>query len=164
MKLLRYPAVFVLALFTAGMASVVQAEGHAAETTSMTSVERAFDDVMFDLENAIINQGLVIDYIGKVGDMLSRTADAVESQSPYADARYIQFCSAPLTHQAVEIDPRNLSICPYVVFGYELSDQPGVTHVGFRNPQSAGDEPAAAEAMQAIVDLLQSIVDEATSG
>ncbi len=43
------------------------------------TVEADFEDVLTDLQDTIINKGLVIDYVGNVDNMLERTAKAVGS-------------------------------------------------------------------------------------
>ena len=79
---------------------------------------------VFGLENAIVNRGLVIDATGHVGAMLKRTAKATGGNSPYISARYLGFCSAKLSAEAIAVDPDNLAICPYVMFVYELKIPP----------------------------------------
>ena len=67
----------------------------------ITQTEGEFSDVEADMQNAIINNALVIDYVGQVGNMLERTQETVGTSSPYANATYMQFCSAKHTHAAV---------------------------------------------------------------
>ena len=123
-----------------------------------------FDEVFSDLQDAVINRGLVIDYVGDVGKMLERTADAArgaDAKPPYVNARYLQFCSAIVTHQAVDADVRNLAMCPYVVFAYEARLEPGKVSVGYRKVELVSS--SASQAAQAKVhSLLQAIVNEAT--
>ena len=100
----------------------------------------AFEDVLQDLKDVIINRGLVIDYVGNVNSMLERTAKAAGSvtetgkPTPYVDAKYLQFCSAKLTHAAVSANPFNLAICPYVIFIFEAQSDPGKVVIGYRRP------------------------------
>ncbi|MHA1165366.1 MAG: DUF302 domain-containing protein, partial [Alphaproteobacteria bacterium] len=88
------------------------------------SKEASFDTILFELKNAIIDRGLVVDYEGHLQKMLERTSQAVGSvteagsKSPYLHAKFLQFCSAKLTHEVVSKNPRNIAICPYVVFVY----------------------------------------------
>ena len=138
---------------------------HAQETTSgyrLTEADGEFADVLFELQEAVVNRGLVIDFEGHVGDMLSRTADVVGTPSPFAQAEYFQFCSAALTHAAVAASPDNLAICPYVVFAYTTASAPDVVMVGYRRP-AGGTDPASLEALGAIDELLQGIVDEVSA-
>lgn len=130
------------------------------------NVSGSFEDVVFDLENAIVDEGLVIDYRGYLNAMLERTSETVGAatdgaKSPYIDATYMHFCSAALTHAAVSADPANVSICPYVVFAYELRSDPGTVVAGYRRPV-AGTSPASLKALGDIEALLDKIVMSAT--
>ena len=147
-------------VFAAGMfISAASAAGVGSVSYTATG---NFDDVVFDLENAIIDEGLVIDYRGYVNDMLERTSDVASAstdgaKSPYADATYMHFCSAALTHAVVAADSENIAICPYVVFAYELHSEPGTVHVGYRRP-IAGPSEATQAALADIEALLDKIV------
>lgn len=143
-----------LAMAATGPATAEEGEGY-----YLVASQAAFEDVVTDLEIAIVNRGLVIDYTGQIGDMLSRTAGDVGMQTPYANAVYMQFCSATHTHASVAADPANLAICPYVVFAYELKAEPGSIKVGYRKPHGAGDA-ASMEALKGVSGLLREIVDE----
>jgi hypothetical protein len=132
------------------------------------SVKGAFDDVFLDLRDAIINRGLQIDYTGHVDQMLERTSKAAGSvtengvKSPYLHAKYIQFCSAKLTHESVSANPYNLAICPYVIFIFEARAEPGTIVVGYREPQ-AGPSKLSKAAFAKVAKLLNDIMTEATS-
>ncbi|PCJ96166.1 MAG: DUF302 domain-containing protein [Hyphomicrobiales bacterium] len=124
------------------------------------TIEADFEDVYFDLQDAIITQGLVVDHIGNVDDMLARTSDTVGGSSPYLHAKYLQFCSATLTHEAVQADPNNLAVCPYVVFAYETSSNPGTVVTGYRIP-TLGSSPETVAVFAKVRALMDSIVQEA---
>ncbi|MGI9425703.1 MAG: DUF302 domain-containing protein [Hyphomicrobiaceae bacterium] len=120
-----------------------------------------FEATWFDLQNAIVDRGLVIDYTGHVSKMLDRTSQATGAGSPYIDGRYVLFCSAKLSQAAMQADPNNLAVCPYIVFAYELKAKPGVTVVGYRRPL-ASEKAASASALSAIEKLLNDLITEAT--
>lgn len=124
-------------------------------------IKQDFETTLFELKNAIVNRGLVIDYTGYVSKMLERTSGATGGGSPYKDARYMNFCSAKLSQAAMRADPDNLSVCPYVVFAYELKSRPGITRVGYRRPV-ASEDPAATKALANIEVLLNGIIMDAT--
>ncbi|WP_108883225.1 DUF302 domain-containing protein [Anderseniella sp. Alg231-50] len=131
--------------------------------STIKTVTGDFDEVFGDLQDAVINRGLVIDYVGDVGKMLERTAEAAKgtaSAVPYLNARYLQFCSAVLTHEATDADVRNLAMCPYVVFAYETQAEPGRISVGYR--QVTLSPTAKSQTAQAKVHgLLEAVVSEA---
>lgn len=126
----------------------------------LTTVSAPYSSAFAALEEAVVNQGLVVDYTGGVGEMLARTGPDVGADSPYAHAGYLQFCSARWTHAAVGADPKNIALCPYVVFGYELKASPGKTVLGYRRPVGA-DGKASQAAISEIEKLLQTVVDTA---
>ncbi len=127
-------------------------------------VEADFAQVFQDLQDEVINKGLVIDYIGHVDTMLERTSEASgASESPYLHAKYFQFCSSALTHEAVAADSQNLAMCPYLVFAYETKAKTGNVSVGFRDPTLTSSEKSQAVAAK-IRNLLQGIVEASTSG
>lgn len=128
---MRAPFLFA----TAGLVATVLAGHGPARADGVTSyqVESSFDDVAFALESAIIGQGLVIDHISQVGEMLNRTAaDVGAERQIYLAADVYQFCSAVLSRKMMEANPDNIAHCPYSVFIYELAEHAGVIHVGYR--------------------------------
>ena len=125
-----------------------------------------YEDVLFELNNAIVDRGLLVDYTGHLQTMLERTSEAVDSvtpdgsKTPYIEAKYMQFCSAKLTHEVVSANPLNIAICPYVVFIFELKSDPGKIHVGYRRP-IAGPSRVSRKAIAKVEALLDEITKQA---
>jgi len=154
----RMLAVAVLVLAAALFAIVRPAVAQEIRTYSKKA---DYDDVRFDLTNAIINRGLVIDHNGKIGEMLERTGRDVGSDKPiYKAAEFFTFCSAKLSRQMMEADARNIAFCPYVMFIYESVGEPGVVVVGYRRPSGSGS-PETKAALAEIDSLLDGIAREA---
>ncbi len=125
------------------------------------SKNASYDDVRFELQNAIIDRGLKIENNGQVGKMLERTgADVGSSRQIYRNAEYFAFCSAKLSRAAMEADPANIGFCPYVIFLYETAAMPGVIHVGYRQLPPDGSD-ASRTARSAIEKLLNEIAKAA---
>ncbi|AXS42525.1 DUF302 domain-containing protein [Breoghania sp. L-A4] len=140
--------------------SAAKANGDMPGVVSVT-VERPYDEVRQDLEDAIVNRGYVVDYNAHIGDMLSRTAEDVGAgRAIYTKAEAMQFCSAVLSRKAMEADPMNIAYCPYVLFVYERADTPGSVTVGHRK-LGEGTSAASAEALGDIDGVLTEIVEEA---
>ncbi len=141
---------------------VLSPSAGADELRSYTKA-KPFDEVKFELTNAIVGKGLAIDNTGAIGRMLDRTGPDVGSTKPiYKNAEFISFCSARYSRRMMEADPSNIGYCPFVVFIYERADKPGETIVGYRRPpQNAGDE-ASRKAFADIDKLLDDIAREAT--
>jgi len=113
----------------------------------------SFDDATFNVESAIVGQGLVIDHVSHTGEMLSRTASDVGSDTKIFDAADVfLFCSAVLSRKVMEADPMNIAHCPYGIF---VADREGEVVVGYRTyPQGP---------MQEVQALLDEIVQEAVA-
>lgn len=105
-----------------------------AEDAVTYTVEQSFDDVSFGLESAILDEGLVIDSVSHVGDMLERTrADVGSNVVLYTNADVVSFCSATLSRQVMEADPMNIQFCPYDIFVMQRPDSPNETTIGYRS-------------------------------
>ena len=98
------------------------------------TTDESYADVIFGLENAIVDQGLVIDATSHVGDMLERTRQDVGSDiTIFAHADVYSFCSAALSRKAMEADPMNIRFCPYDIFVAQMPDQDDQTIIGYRS-------------------------------
>ena len=158
MRIMHFVSLMLLLVLSAPLSQV-----HAETRTGykILEVKQDFESTLFELDNAIVDRGLVVDYTGHVSKMLDRTSEATGGRSPYKDGRYMIFCSAKLSQAAMKADPDNLAICPYVVFIYELKSRPGLTRVGYRRP-IASEKPEAKKALAAIEQLLDGIIKDAT--
>lgn len=97
------------------------------------TTDESFDDVIFGLENAILDEGLVVDGMSHVGDMLERTrADLGSDKTIFLHADVYSFCSAVLSRQVMEVDPLNVRFCPYDIFVMQLPETPDQTTIGYR--------------------------------
>ena len=132
-----------LGVLTAGAAT--------AQDVTAYDYEGSFDDASFALENAIIGQGLVVDHVSHVGEMLARTREDVGSDVKlFEDAVVMQFCSAILSRKMMEADPLNIAHCPYGIF---VTERGGKVQIGYRNfPEGE---------MQEVQSFLDGIVQEA---
>ena len=132
------------------------------------SIEGTFDDVYDEFRDAIINEGVTIDYVGNVGQMLEWTSqvniseNSKQTKPVYLFAKYMQFCSSALTHKAVQANPKNLSMCPFVVFIYETTENPRHIVIGYRPPTLSNDE-ASKTIHQEVVLFLNGILNEVAS-
>ena len=111
----------------------------------------AFDDATFSVESAILNAGLVIDYVSHTGKMLARTGAELGSKITIFDAADVfLFCSAVVSRRVMEVDPMNIVHCPYSIF---VSDQQGGVVIGYHNYPDG--------IMKEVQALLEGIVQEA---
>lgn len=148
-------ALIALAAGAAAAPAEQAAEGGAAAAPYTKQVEGGFEDVAFAVEQAITNEGLVIDSTHHVGEMLSRTkGDVGGGKDLFTAADTYNFCSAVVSRKVMEADISNVQFCPYSVFVYEAAAEPGRVVVG--HPVYPG------EAMAEVNALLDKIVDAAT--
>ncbi len=135
---------------------IVQAQ----EPKTFTS-KSSFDDVKFELNNAIVARGLAVESTSRLGDMLARTAaDVGSAKQIYKSAELLSFCSARYSRRMMEADPVNIGFCPFVIFIYETVDVPGQVVVGYRAPAQRGNDASKAALME-IDQLLEGIITEA---
>ncbi|MFL4469266.1 DUF302 domain-containing protein [Tateyamaria armeniaca] len=101
-----------------------------ADSSVVVPFDGSFEDATFAVESAIVDRGLVIDYVSHVGEMLNRTgADVGSDVQLFKEADIFVFCSAVVSRDVMEADPMNIAHCPYGVFVAENAD--GVM-VGYR--------------------------------
>jgi uncharacterized protein (DUF302 family) len=116
----------------AALAMVLAMPLNAGDVVTYTTDE-SFDDVIFGLENAILDQGLVIDGTNHVGEMLARTGPDVGSdKTVFLNADVYSFCSAAVSRKVMEADPMNLMFCPYDIFVMVRPETPNETTIGYR--------------------------------
>ncbi|GHF32683.1 DUF302 domain-containing protein [Seohaeicola zhoushanensis] len=121
------------------------AQAAAAQQAVTYKTEAAFDDVIFELENAITDAGLVVDWVSHVGEMLERTRQDVGSDKViFERADVYNFCSAIVSRNVMEADPMNIAFCPYGIFVAKVAGDETHTIVGYRSfPEGAMQEAAA---------------------
>ncbi|MCF6321534.1 MAG: hypothetical protein L3J32_07165 [Rhizobiaceae bacterium] len=132
------------------------------------TLEGEFEDVLFDLKDAIVNIGLGVDYTGDVAAMLERTQEAAtgstnKSELVYKQAQYLLFCSSKLTHKAAASDAGNLAICPFLVYAFETTKTPGMVTIGYRNPDFGNLDSADPLSVE-VHAFLKNIIDSTAEG
>jgi uncharacterized protein (DUF302 family) len=134
----------------------------AAQAVATYSKAASYEDVKFELNDAIIRRGLVVDRTGQIGSMLERTGADVGSTKPlYTHAEFFTFCSAKFSRAMMEADLGNIAFCPFVVFVYEAANKPGETVVGYRKLPLASVGEASKKALADIDALLDGIAKDA---
>lgn len=136
-------------------------EGQAADTFKTYVKQGDYDDVRFELTEAIVARGLKLDLNGHVADMLKRTgADLGDNTPIYKQGEYFIFCSAKLSRDIMKADPATIGFCPFTLFLYETSAKPGEIIVGYRRFPKGNNE-AASKALAAVDALLDGIARQA---
>lgn len=127
-----------------------------ADTFNTIDMDADFEDVVFNVEIAVTNRGLVIDDISYVGAMLERTREDMGSDTElFTDARIFSFCSASLSRDVMEARIENIKFCPYNIYIYQRAEPGAPVSVGYW----MHEEPT----MQTINALMEDIVTEAAA-
>ena len=133
-------------------ALVLLASPALAEEPVLLPYDGSFDDASFAVESAIVDRGLVIDFVSHVGDMLNRTgADVGSGAKIFDEANIFLFCSAVVSREVMEADPTNIQHCPYGIF---VTEKDGDVMIGHK---SYPEGP-----MQKVEALLRDIAKEAS--
>lgn len=120
----------------------------------------SFETVKENVQQAITNKGLIISGTLHISEMLNRTAkDLNISKNAYQKAEAFEFCSAVLSHKMIQVNPLNLTACPFTIAFFVKPEETNVVYLAFRKPQLAGESK---EVSQEINNFLHSIVKEAT--
>jgi len=138
-----------------GLAQAVAADDEVARFAK----RGAFDDVKDAVVMAIEGKGLVIDRVAHIGDMLDRTGrDLGAGRKLYGKAEILEFCSARVSREMMEVDPHHIAFCPYTIAIYTVGGgAPGeasLVHVAYRRPPKL-------KGMAGVERLLEEIVREA---
>ena len=134
-----------------GLSFYLCASAMADDISVVRAFDGAFDDATFSVESAILDAGLVIDYVSHTGEMLARTGvDLGSDVTIFNAADVFLFCSAVLSRRMMEADPMNIVHCPYSIF---VADQEGDVVIGYRNYPDG--------IMKEVQALLEGIVQEA---
>jgi uncharacterized protein (DUF302 family) len=125
------------------------------------STHGAFQEVKERVLLAIENRGLVLNYTARIGAMLERTGkDIGSARQVYRDAEMLEFCSAKISRDAMEADPRNIAFCPYSIAVYTLPKEKDRVYLAYRRVGESGTGKSA-KALAVVDKLLADIVAEA---
>lgn len=128
---------------------------------SMRRIESPYEYVVDDIKNAISERGIKINNISHIGNMLTRTAEAVgATKQVFAHAEAIEFCSSTVSRATMEADPHNIVFCPYIIAIYSLPGEDNITYVSYRRPTPVGS-PESQASIKAVEDLLEEIIKAA---
>ena len=121
----------------------------------VVTAQGKFVDVKDDVVAAIVQRGLVVNFVAHVGEMLERTGrDLGMNKRLYDQAEVIEFCSATVSRKMMDADAHNLAYCPYTIAVYTLPGKPDKVYLVRREyPETAALKP--------VVRLLDDIIAEA---
>jgi len=156
----KYLAAALVALFC--LASSAGANGVAQDSPVYTKVVEGavYADMLDAVKEIIQGRGINIAHTLPPSDMLERTGPAFGvSDQVLKDGEIIEFCSAKISHQLIQANYENISLCPFTISVYELNSDPGNVRMTFRKPFVIDE--ASREAVEAMTDLVKGIIEEA---
>lgn len=148
------PSWWSAALIALSLFYPLVALGEQPERIVSYSAEEDFADVRDNLELAIIDQGLVINNVMHIGEMLARTGADLGYKQLYLQADSLSFCSARLSYLMMQIDPRNIAVCPYTISVYVTVAEPEKVYVSYQIPDLSGDGDEFAAKITQLLDTI----------
>lgn len=140
--------------------AIALASASASEQVVVYTSTEDFAMVRENLEFAITEQGLVVNNVMQIGEMLDRTRQDLGYEKIYINAESLEFCSASLSYQMMALDPRDITACPYTISAYVTTAEPDKVYVAYRKPVlSAGSGQIAVQ----LADLLDTIAAAAVA-
>jgi uncharacterized protein (DUF302 family) len=152
---------WIVALAIAAGALLHGAAQAASSEIVVRSAKGEFKEVKERVLHAIENRGLVLNYTARIGAMLERTGkDIGAARRVYGEAELLEFCSARISRDTMEADPRNIVYCPYSIAIYTLPKENDKVYVAYRHMDASGSGQSA-KSLAAVDKLLAGIVAEA---
>jgi uncharacterized protein (DUF302 family) len=122
--------------------------------------QAGFDDVLGALKLAIEEQGMFINNVMHLSEMLERTGrDLGQTEPIYQRAESVEFCSAVLSREMTREEPARLVNCPFIISVYTLPNTPGKTFVVHR--EIPPDQVAASPVMARVAAMLKEVAGAA---
>jgi uncharacterized protein (DUF302 family) len=123
-------------------------------------IEGKFQEVSSSVRAAIIGKGINIAHVLPASEMLHRTGpDFGYENRVYGDAETYEFCSARISHKLSRVNPDNIMLCPFTISVYTVNAEPGMVRLSYRIPTG---RPGTEEVIKEVVELIESIIDEAS--
>ncbi len=120
--------VFALLAFASGMA--LAADNYAV----VFKAQGNYADVRDFIRMGIESEGLVINNVGHIADMLERTGkDLGATRKVYEYGEQFEFCSSTLSRAMMEVDPHAIALCPFIISVYQKAGDKTV-YVSYRRP------------------------------
>lgn len=154
---------FSLPLWAGESSSPPNTPPMANDHVMIDKVEGEFEETKEFLLLAISEHGIKISNTSYISKMLDRTAKEVGSNKKvFIHAEAIEFCSATLSRQMMEKNPHNITFCPYIIYIYELAQQPGIIFLGYRRPffnASHNQDPSLTKVDEFLKNIITSVTE-----
>ncbi len=125
---MKKPFMFVMLALMPGLAAA--AENYVA----IYKTQGSYADVRDFVRIGIESEGLVINSVGHIADMLERTGkDVGSTRQVYEGGEQFEFCSSTLSRAMMEADPHAIALCPFIISVYKMPGDKTV-YVSYRKP------------------------------
>ncbi len=139
------------------------ASGMAVAAENYTVVFKAqggYEDVRDSVQMAIEAEGLRINSMNHIAEMLDRTGkDLGATRKIFEGGEQFEFCSSRISRDMMEADPHAIVMCPYIISVYTIPGDKTV-YVSYRKPVQTSN-PKLNKVLQEIENLLTRIIEEA---
>lgn len=152
---------WIVTLAIVAISAFVTAAHAASADLVVRSTQGEFGEVKERVLHAIENRGLLLNYTARIGAMLERTGKDIGTTGRiYGNAEMLEFCSARVSRDMMEADPRNIVFCPYSIAIYTLPKEKDKVYVAYRRSGASGSEQSV-KSLRAAEKLVADIVTEA---
>ena len=144
------------------LSAPVIANGDTIESPVYTKIveDGEFADTLDAVKEIIKGRGINIAHTLPPSDMLERTGPAFGiTDQVLKDGEIVEFCSAKISHQLIQANPENITLCPFTISVYVLNSDPANVRITYRKPFVIDE--ASRSAVDAMTELVTEIIDEA---
>jgi uncharacterized protein (DUF302 family) len=141
--------------------SIVFAGGEAPPSPVYTKVIEGVDyaQTLATLKDVIAGKGISLSHTLPPAEMLARTGPAYGiTEQVLKHGEMIEFCSAKISHQLIQANFENITLCPFSISIYVLNADPDNVRLTFRKPYVLND--ASKQPVEEMTKLLMDIIQE----
>jgi uncharacterized protein (DUF302 family) len=122
-------------LFALALLAFASTMAHAAENyVVIFKAQGNYTDVRDFIRMGIESEGLVINNVGHIADMMERTGKGLgATKKVYEYGEQFEFCSSTLSRAMMEVDPHAIALCPFIISVYQMPGDKTV-YVSYRKP------------------------------
>ena len=135
------------------------AGGDAAAHVYTKVIEDAdYNQTLDTLKDVIAGKGISIAHTLPPAEMLGRTGPAFGiNEQVLKDGEMVEFCSAKISHQLIQANFENITLCPFAISVYVLNADPENVRLTFRKPyvlDEASKQPVE-DMTKLLIDIIQ---------
>lgn len=151
--------IFLVATLLSG-SSMVLAGGDSPSPVYTKVIEGVdYAQTLATLKDVIAGKGISISHTLPPAEMLARTGPAYGiNEQVLKHGEMIEFCSAKISHQLIQANFENITLCPFSISIYVLNADPDNVRMTFRKPYVLND--ASKQPVEEMTNLIMEIIQE----